>query len=138
MTQMENLEPNSENEFSLHFESRFSIWKQNNLIDPLDHNITKFRFCIFIDAINHIYKEHGTQSKDYKKAIINDDYAYLPEIINNPDTVTHGNEKNKNKFKKDNCPRLVFRKRLEGKTYEAVIKIHVKKQFISLVTFYRM
>ena len=98
------------------------------LKDGLD--VRGFDYTIAPDLTRHVFNDHGPASKDPHK-ISADDFALLPRILSDPDTIEVGQDSSLGNLK-----RVLFQKVLNGRQYEAVMEIRGGRRSLYLKTFY--
>lgn len=77
----------------------------------LNINIEGYKYVLEAQYVRHIHNRHGAISKDRMK-LIAEDYALLPAILKNPDTISRGTDK-----KISNNKTLIFKKKIGEKNY---------------------
>ena len=88
-----------------------------------------FDFSLDIEFTRHIRAEHGPGSKD-DTPISPADFAYLPRIVEEPDAIRPGDEA------KGGLPRVIYRKAIGGRIYEALFELRTGKRSLALKSFY--
>lgn len=89
-----------------------------------------FDFVIDAELTAHIKNRHGPATKE-PVPIEPDDFALLPQILSSPDAVVEGEDS-----ALGNLKRVLYRKALNGRLYEAVMEIRGGRKSLYLKSFY--
>jgi len=88
----------------------------------------RFDFALDAELTAHIRNEHGPGSKD-DTPISASDFAVLPALVSDPDTIRSGGNSR-------GLDRVVYRKAIGSKIYEAVFEIRGGRRSLALLSFY--
>ncbi|OIO75433.1 MAG: hypothetical protein AUJ57_00080 [Zetaproteobacteria bacterium CG1_02_53_45] len=107
------------------------VAKVATLKDGLD--VSLYDYAVDRSAVGHVRDHHGdagTEAKRGQRAIVADDYAMLPKILNNPDTVTYGGTTDIGR------DAIRFTKAIGDELFTAVFEIRSGRKMLVLQTFY--
>ncbi|MDI9409201.1 MAG: hypothetical protein QM523_08155 [Candidatus Pacebacteria bacterium] len=121
----------------LHF-CLFSILETNRVNNcetihsHLGHSLDQFEIRLRIDAVYHIVNRHSLRGAA-DKIIKASDFSLIDRLIIENDKLSPGKDDKKNGMK-----RLIFQKKIEAVTYKLITQIHLKRKYLSVITFYKV
>lgn len=96
-------------------------------------NVDGFDFALDPSSVRHIQKHHGNENSERlrgQRGITQADFAQLPAILNNPDTVEDAGEN------EAGLPLIRYRKAIGGELYSAVFSVRRGRKMLALTTLY--
>lgn len=110
--------------------------KQGKEYKPLEYkkyekiDVDGYDFTINKSSVGHVKNSHGNE-KGAQKSVTPEDYKYLPEILNNPDSFKKGDFTESGRL-----PAVKVSKRIGGKNYILIFSINNNRKMLVLKTFY--
>lgn len=92
-----------------------------------------FDFALDASAVRHIQRQHGNDGAERRRgqrAVTQADYAQLPAILNDPDTVTDAG------MNDAGMPLVRYQKEIGGELYSAVFGVRNRRRMLALSTLY--
>ncbi len=93
-----------------------------------------FRRTIDNYAIVHTHNKHGQESKELRRgeiAVTKDDYLLIPNILENPDVIYHGEKSN------IGTDLVKYEKEINGICYFYVEEVRMKRRSLAMKTLYK-
>lgn len=93
-----------------------------------------FKHAVTNQGLQHSWKNHGPGSKEppYRE-VQQGDWQHIPDIVLRPDSISPGVHTGAH-----GQPRIVFRKKISGVTYEYVAQASAGKRRLDMWSFYRV
>lgn len=96
-------------------------------------DVAGYDFAVDGYGIKHAHKHHGndkTERARGQRGVVQNDYAKLPTIVNNPDTVEDAGVSD------IGLPLLRYKKQIGGENYTAVFSVRKGRKMLALMTLY--
>lgn len=96
-------------------------------------DVAGFDFALDVSAVKHVHKHHGhdkTERSRGQRAVAGHDYAFLPAILNAPDSIEDLGEN------EAGVSLLRYRKQVDGERFNAVFGVRRGRKMLALVTLY--
>jgi phage-Barnase-EndoU-ColicinE5/D-RelE like nuclease3 len=97
-------------------------------------NLKDFKRTIDNYAIVHTHNKHGQENKEKSRgqiAVIKEDYLLIPDIVNNPDSISVGEKSN------IGTELIIYEKEINNIYYFYVEEVRKKRKSLSMKTLYK-